>query len=281
MIKSLLFGVGGSKGVLHIGSLKCLLEKNIFKWDDIILFSGVSIGSIVAFFLIIGYSLDEMTEFLKHFDCCTLDCDYKLDNLLENYGLNDGEKVKVLLSTLLDNKLGVKDITFAELFEKCKKILVIQVCNLNRKFIETISYHSHPDMSVITAIRMSISVPFYFTPVLYDSCLYVDPGLLLSIPTFDPKQFEIKENECIIFQIENSLDCEEISYETFVDYSYDIFRTFYFKNEVPPDNFNLIQLKYDCESILPDSSTISILIDEGYKQTLSQYNLIQEKITST
>lgn len=279
MIKGLMFGVGASKGILLLGSIKCLIEKEVFLWENIEVYAGVSIGGLISFALVIGYTVDDTIEFFEHFDCASLDCEYKLESLLENFGINDGEKCYIVMRELLENKLSVKNITFLELFEKTQKTFVIQVCNLTKKRIESFSHKTHPDFSVLDAVRMTISVPFYFTPVIHQNDYYVDPGILLSVPQFDNKllsDFNINAEECIVFQLENSLDCEESNYDTFIDYCYDIFRTFYYKSDIIPDKFNTIKLNVECENILPDKSTIIKLVELGYQQTLLQYDLIQK-----
>ena len=42
---------------------------------------------------------------------------------------------------------------------------------------EIFSHENTPDVSVLTAVRMSISVPFLFTPVEYNGNIYVDGGI--------------------------------------------------------------------------------------------------------
>ena len=45
-----------------------------------------------------------------------------------------------------------------------------------------ICHKTYPDLSLYKAIRMSISIPFYFTPVEYNGNLYVDGGCVDDFP---------------------------------------------------------------------------------------------------
>jgi predicted acylesterase/phospholipase RssA len=44
------------------------------------------------------------------------------------------------------------------------------------------NYNKTPDMSIVTAIRISISVPIIFTPVLYKNEYYIDGALTNTFP---------------------------------------------------------------------------------------------------
>ena len=74
------------------------------------------------------------------------------------------------------------DITFKDLYEKTNKILTIVVTNLNKNCAEYLNYETRPDMSILKAIRMSISIPILITPVNDNNTIYVDGALLDSYP---------------------------------------------------------------------------------------------------
>jgi predicted acylesterase/phospholipase RssA len=57
---------GGIKGIAHIGALKALEEKQILK--NIKVFAGTSIGGMIAALYIIGYTPDEMYNFIELFN---------------------------------------------------------------------------------------------------------------------------------------------------------------------------------------------------------------------
>jgi NTE family protein len=101
---------------------------------------------------------------------------------LNDFGLNSGDKLITILHKLLNSKKISSKITFLELYEKTKKTFIVTSVNINEQKLEYFSYTSHPNMEVIQAIRMSISIPFVFTPVLYNNCLYVDGGCIDNFP---------------------------------------------------------------------------------------------------
>ncbi len=64
--KNLILNGGGVKGIVHIGALKALDEKNMLK--NITTIVGTSIGGIIGGLYCIGYSPDELFKFVNLFD---------------------------------------------------------------------------------------------------------------------------------------------------------------------------------------------------------------------
>lgn len=277
MFKAILLGCGASKGTLFLGSLKCLIEKEIIDFNKIELFAGVSIGSVFAFLFIIGYSIADLSDFLENFDGENLNSLNDLEYLIENFGLNDGKKVLIMLETFLYSKYKIKDITFLELYQKFNKILLIQVCNLNKHSVEIFYHETQPNLSVLTAIRMSISIPFYFTPVIYDNYTYIDPGILISVPELNDEilnKFKLEKKECLILHLKHSL-CIEPEFDNFFDYFISVMTTYYYGKDNLPFEFPYIDLESKCTTILPNKNNILEMINDGYEQTKNQYEKLQ------
>ena len=103
-------------------------------------------------------------------------------SFIENFGIQDGDKIKLLFIKFLESKFNVKDITFQELYKKTNKKLTIIGTNLSLSKEECFNYKSTPDMSVILALRISMSVPIIFTPVQYNNQYYIDGGFVNNFP---------------------------------------------------------------------------------------------------
>ena len=191
-ITCLCFSGGSIKAFTFIGVLKKLIECNKINLDKINMFVGTSAGSMLSFFLILGFSIEEIENFIINFNFSKLNGEIDCINLIEKFGINDGERIKLVLVKCLELKLNVKDITFTELFNKTGKKILIIGTNLTKKQEELFSLDTSPDMSVITAIRISSSVPLIFTPVIYNNSLYIDGGLVNNFPiNYCPKDSTI------------------------------------------------------------------------------------------
>ena len=170
---------GGIKGIAHLGALKALDDLNYLIHIDTI--AGTSVGALIGCLLCIGYSPIDLFEFILYFDINLLKS-VNPSNLLSSFGLDDGKNFILVLHKLFQAKYINSDITFSDLFKLSKKKLIVSASCINDKKIYYFSHLSHPDMSVLLAIRMSISIPLYFIPVLYDNKLFIDGGCIDNYP---------------------------------------------------------------------------------------------------
>lgn len=164
---------GGVLGLSFLGVIE-KLEENGFNLSTINHFVGTSVGSIICFFYSIGYTTDEIKNFALEFDFNSLETEINLDNLIEKFGLNDGSKFILLFTFFLKEKLNINDITFLELFQMTNIKLSIIGVNFTKNEEELFNYILTPNMSVITAVRISISIPLIFIPVYHNNCYYID-----------------------------------------------------------------------------------------------------------
>lgn len=175
----LILGGGGIKGICHIGVLKAMEEKGILKYIKII--AGTSIGGLIGGLCVIGYSPDELYKFIELFDQSKVRS-VNFDNFFIKYGIDDGEKLIFVLEKLFESKGISSKITFNELFNLTHIKLILTATCLNNKQAYYLSYLTFPNMPVITGLRITTSVPFWFTPVLYDNKLFVDGGCIDDYP---------------------------------------------------------------------------------------------------
>ena len=177
-INTLCLGGGGTSGLCYIGSLEILEEEEWFSLKDINSYVSTSVGSILSFFFVLGYSVNQIKDFLLMFDLNKIEPKVDCINLFRNYGLDNGEKIIEVAKSFLFERFQLREITFKKLFELTEKKIRIIVTNYTKSEIEIFDHLSQPDMSVFLAIRMSMSLPFIFTPVLYNNNYYIDGGLL-------------------------------------------------------------------------------------------------------
>lgn len=168
---------GGLKGLAIIGFMKALKEYNM-KPQAI---SGASIGAIIGTMMSIGYTYEELYEFIEYFNYDQV-CDFEISDFIEEGGIETGNKITRLLQAMIKNKLHKYCITFEEHYEKTNVWLIINASCLNNQKCEYFSYKTHPKMYIHDALRMTMSLPLWFKPVHYQGSLYVDGGLLDNFP---------------------------------------------------------------------------------------------------
>lgn len=185
--KNLVLSGGGLKGALTIGGLKELEKDGLL--DGIRNVLGTSIGSFLGLLWILGYSGEDMERIF-----CEVDFNkyrkVSIRSLLSNFGLETGDEIIKFFKAIIKYKTGNSEITFKELEEKYGKSLIISAVQLNPTKTYYFCKENEPDMPVITAIRLSISVPIYFTPLKWKGKYYLDGS---TIDHFHGNYFESEE----------------------------------------------------------------------------------------
>lgn len=185
-IDTLAVSGGGAKLVAALGTLNYLEEKGILK--NIKKYAGTSAGAIVSTLLVMNYSPKEIkdTVFSKNSTLVKESYFKVVFNILRSYGIYSGDKTYSYFESLFEAKGFSKSITFKQLYDKTDKTLTIVGTSLSEQDTFYFNHHTQPDMKVIDALRISISIPIYFTCVEYTFNskvhILVDGGLLENFP---------------------------------------------------------------------------------------------------
>jgi len=164
-----------------IGTLKAL-EPRLGEVKEI---SGASAGSILALFLALGMSVDDILEHTLKVDIPKF-VKLSLACFINKFGFVEMGPIRELLVSICGC-----DPTFADLD---MKIYISAYC-LNTTRTEYFSKDTHPDMKVIDAVLMSIAIPMIFASGTYDGKTYVDGGTMEKYPLnpfIGKKPYEIR-----------------------------------------------------------------------------------------
>jgi len=163
---SLVLGSGGARGLAHIGVIREIEESDF----QIAAISGCSIGALIGGIYAAG-KLDEFENWIRAIN--KMDIVTLLDLSWGRNGLVKGDKIINTLVDLVGDKtieeLSIPFTAVAADIENEKEIWI----NEGRLF---------------DAIRASISLPMFFTPVRYKNTHLIDGGVLNPVPiapTFD------------------------------------------------------------------------------------------------
>ncbi len=187
----------------YIGSMQALVEKNILPQVERV--AGTSAGAIVATLTSLRIDHEEWASLLREFDVSTVmnrnERSVKLHNLrrLESeFGMFSSESFYVWLQAIIAPRCGGNGLaTFADFHELGHLELAVVASNLNHKCEEIFSFETTPNVPVADAVRMSVSIPLYFSALRYnedgfgDGEFYVDGGVFNNFPIqlFDGIEF--------------------------------------------------------------------------------------------
>lgn len=194
--RNLVFEGGGIKGIAYLGALEVLEQKGVLQ--NIVRVGGTSAGAITALLLALNYSLSEIKEIIWNMDFHRfMDSTWGLirntDRLLKEYGWYKGDYFKRWAGNLIKQKTGSVNTTFEELSKLgFARDLYLIGTNLSTGFATIYSAIHTPKVTIVDAIRVSMSIPIFFTAVRNsknDVC--VDGGVLENYPIklFDRQSF--------------------------------------------------------------------------------------------
>jgi predicted acylesterase/phospholipase RssA len=163
-----------------IGSLKAMESKLV----DVREISGSSAGAILALFLALGISVDEILNISLSLDILNF-VKIRIGSFFNKFGFVDMGPIRDKIVEICGC-----DPTFSDL----EMNIHISAFCLNSSQTEYFSKVSHPDMKVIDAVCMSMAVPFIFACGKYKGKTYIDGGTgeqYPIVPFLDKKPHEI------------------------------------------------------------------------------------------
>jgi len=164
------FSAGGIKGFYELGVFQYYHNMGFFHKANV--FSGTSIGSLIAALYIIGFDPIDILMQLESIPLIS-SSDFDLTGLNKHYGLYKTDRLRHAIENIF--KLKFKNIpTLQELYEKTRKHLIICVYNVTRTRSEYFSWKTEPDLLITDAIIASCTIPTLFQPLHYKGNLYID-----------------------------------------------------------------------------------------------------------
>ena len=114
-IKNLVFSGGGQRGFAYVGALKELETRGLVfaKLHGV---GGTSIGSLFGMLLCAGYTPTEMEHEMYSLDINKL-IDFNITTLFQDYGLDNGRRLRKLLAKYLTRKQFSGTVTFEEMYK--------------------------------------------------------------------------------------------------------------------------------------------------------------------
>lgn len=208
------FEGGGVKAIGIVGAVK-IVEERGFQWNRL---AGTSSGAIVATLLKCGYKADEIKEIITSISLDTMlaaNWFFRLPivgafRMLFKKGLYSGDLIEQWIERLVAAK-GIR--TFGDLEKDSLRIIASDISEGRLLVLPDDLPHygiSIEDFPISKAVRMSMSIPYYFDPIVLSSrddmnrvdrpSFVVDGALLSNYPIwlFDDEEDE-KEPEWPIF----------------------------------------------------------------------------------
>lgn len=183
---------GGSKGLMCIGMIMALDDHLPLKlkrsrseyFNQIKMFSGCSVGSMVALMLLVNIETAFIREVLQPIlsSSHSILPNPDISNLINNFGLDDARAIRWIVYKTLRSAGMCDDATFRDIERLLHKKFTCVATDLKSKRPVYFSADDTPDVKVADAIIMSCTLPFIFSPMKHKGHVMVDGCLSHLMP---------------------------------------------------------------------------------------------------
>lgn len=216
-VEWMVFAGGGNQGCYYVGALEALEQlvaeytgrSHTFRAAGLGCYlrgaAGSSVGAVFALMLALGCTACEIRCYVRVFEAPDF-TSLNLRGLVQNFGMHKTEVFRQAVRSWLLMKLGVRDMTFAELWEARRFRLIVCVTNVSECACQYLDYCNSPTMSVVDAVMGSISVPLVFEPLVARTSPEERPSVLVDGGMTD--NFPVKAVETLL-RCTGGVACDE------------------------------------------------------------------------
>jgi predicted acylesterase/phospholipase RssA len=194
VIKHLVFSGGGQYGLSVYSAIEYLKYKEYIKYENIESIYATSVGTVNAILFCLNIDKDIMCKYLihRHWSADFVLNSDSFTNILLKKGLYEMNCFDNFFKPLFAIKDIDMNITMIDFYSKFNIYLEFNAICVNNFEIIKLNHNTYPDLPILKAVKMSCSIPFIFTPVVYNKKYFVDGGILINYPLEDC----INNNKC-------------------------------------------------------------------------------------
>ena len=222
IIKHLVLSGGGPIGFVEYGALKYLTQKKFIEHKNIESIYAISIGGVIGLIYILNYDWEWMDDFLikRPWNKLANFSYSSYINILYEKGLVNKNVVISAFEPLFLAKNIPLNITLLEFYNLTKIEFNIFACCLDELNQKKFNYITTPNIELIDALYISLSIPIMFVPLYINNSFYLDGGILVGCPInqcIAEKQCEHDDIFCFMNNKSEPIDLSNSFYTKYVD----------------------------------------------------------------
>jgi predicted acylesterase/phospholipase RssA len=183
-IKHLVLSGGGPSMIQTLGSLEHLEKNHVILRENIETIYGTSAGAMVGVLYAMNFDWDTINDYIIKRPWKEV-FSVKIQNIFDAYtkkGIFNHETIEKCFKPLLNAKDLDLTIDLKDFYEYSKIELHFFAFEINQFHLVDISYKSHPQLSLLTAIQMTCALPVLVSPVCIDDKCFIDGGVQCNYP---------------------------------------------------------------------------------------------------
>jgi len=184
MIKHLVISGGGPIMVQVLGAVQQLEKEEFIDMKNIESIYGTSAGAIIGILICLKFDWETVNDYIIKRPWQDV-FPIKVQNIFDAYtkkGVFDIKTIEKCFKPLLDAKDIPMDINLNDFYKLSNIELHLFSFEINEYKVYDISYLTHPNLSLMTAIQMTCALPVLVTPVCIEDKCYIDGGMSSNYP---------------------------------------------------------------------------------------------------
>jgi len=220
-IKNLVISGGGPSLIQTLGAFQHLEENNIIDITKVEAIYGTSAGAIVGAMLCMKFDKETINDYIIKRPWHEV-FPVNIQSIFDAYtkkGIFDAKTIEKCFSPLLCAKDLPLGVTLKEFYEYSKIEFHLFSFEINNFKLEDVSYLTHPELPLLTALHMTCCIPILVTPVCTDGKCYVDGAVVCNYPLKYCLDAGKKEEETFGFKNQYDNNTNHVDSEsTLLDY---------------------------------------------------------------
>ena len=183
-IKHLVISGGGPILVQVLGAIQHLEQEQFININEIETIYGTSAGAIIGILICLKFDWETINDYIIKRPWQDV-FPIKVQNIFDAYtkkGVYDIKTFEKCFKPLFDAKDIPLDINLNDFYNLTNIELHMFSFEVNEYIVKDISYLTHPNLSLMTAVQMTSALPVLITPVCIDDKCYIDGGMSCNYP---------------------------------------------------------------------------------------------------
>jgi NTE family protein len=183
-IKHLVISGGGPTLIQALGAIQHVEEQKFIDISNIETIYGTSAGAILGTLICLKFDWETINDYIikrPWHEVFPINVQ-KIFDAYTKKGIFDIKTVEKIFKPLFSAKDLPLDISLQDFYNYSKIELHFFAFDINDFKNEDISYKTHPNISLITALQMTCSLPVLVAPVCIDNKCYIDGGIDCNYP---------------------------------------------------------------------------------------------------
>lgn len=182
--KHIVISGGGPTLIQVLAAIQECEKASVINIQTIEKIYGTSAGAVIGVMISLGVEWDILNAYIIGRPWHEV-FPIRLQTFIEAFyskGLFSRKAIEQCFEPLFKTKEISMDITLKEFYELCHIEHHIFAFDVNKFEVDDISYKTHPDVPLLTALHMTCAIPILFSPVCIENKCYIDGGIICNYP---------------------------------------------------------------------------------------------------